>query len=279
MRHYRAAYFDYIGKFCHYLLNQPPYIEKHGNSLTCMIDNGLRPSVWAEFKQRFEIQRITKFYTSGEGNTGFTSVFNFDNTVSFSPATYAIARHDLENDRPVRDARGFIEKVGKSKVGLLISKASVEWPFDGYTDPVESEAVILHDVLKKGNTWFNIGDLMRDIGPKRIQFADRLSGTFRRKGENVSTAEVEDVFDALDRVEDAVVYGVEIPGINGRRGMVALRLIDDVELDRDTLTVRLDRELPVYATSMFLHLPCGVEITGTLEYKKTDSRRDAYDPA
>ncbi|MGC3520052.1 long-chain-acyl-CoA synthetase, partial [Pseudomonas aeruginosa] len=86
----------------------------------------------------FEIQRITEFYASSEGNIGFTNVFNFDNTVGFSPATYAIVRYDLENDRPVRDAKGFMEKVGKGEVGLLISEISAKWPFDGYTDPAKS---------------------------------------------------------------------------------------------------------------------------------------------
>ncbi|MFG9299042.1 AMP-binding protein, partial [Pseudomonas aeruginosa] len=207
VQHYRATCFGYIGELCRYLLNQPPCAEERGNSLTCMIGNGLRPSIWAEFKQRFEIQRITEFYASSEGNIGFTNVFNFDNTVGFSPATYAIVRYDLENDHPVRDAKGFMEKVGKGEVGLLISEISAKWPFDGYTDPAKSEAVILRDVFKKGDAWFNTGDLMRDIGFKHTQFVDRLGDTFRWKGENVSTTEVENALGAFDGVEDAVVYG------------------------------------------------------------------------
>ncbi len=231
VQHYRATCFGYIGELCRYLLNQPPCAEERGNSLTCMIGNGLRPSIWAEFKQRFEIQRITEFYASSEGNIGFTNVFNFDNTVGFSPATYAIVRYDLENDHPVRDAKGFMEKVGKGEVGLLISEISAKWPFDGYTDPAKSEAVILRDVFKKGDAWFNTGDLMRDIGFKHTQFVDRLGDTFRWKGENVSTTEVENALGAFDGVEDAVVYGVEIPGTNGRCGMAALRLADGVEAE------------------------------------------------
>ncbi|MFX7636702.1 long-chain-acyl-CoA synthetase, partial [Acinetobacter baumannii] len=79
--------------------------------------------------------------------------------------------------------------------------------------------------------------------------------------------------------EDAVVYGVEIPGTNGRCGMAALRLADGVELDRDALAAHLDRELPAYATPVFLRLLREVETTGTFKYKKTDLKRDAYDPA
>ncbi|MDO8696997.1 MAG: AMP-binding protein, partial [Pseudomonas sp.] len=87
--YYNATCFGYIGELCRYLLNQPVCPEEKNNSLTCMIGNGLRPSIWHEFKTRFEVQRITEFYASSEGNIGFTNVFNFDNTVGYSPATFA----------------------------------------------------------------------------------------------------------------------------------------------------------------------------------------------
>ncbi len=244
-----------------------------------MIGNGLRPSIWNEFKERFGIERITEFYASSEGNIGFTNVFNFDNTVGFSPATYAIVRYDLENDQPVRGAKGFMEKVDKGEAGLLISEISDKWPFDGYTDPAKSEAVIYRNVFKEGDTWFNTGDLMRDIGFKHTQFVDRLGDTFRWKGENVSTTEVENALGAFPGVEDAVVYGVEIPGTNGRCGMAALRLADGVSLDTTELAAHLDRELPAYAVPLFLRLLAQVETTGTFKYKKTDLKRNAYDPS
>ncbi|MDH0291269.1 long-chain-acyl-CoA synthetase [Pseudomonas sp. GD04087] len=276
---YQATCFGYIGELCRYLLNQPECAEERGNSLTCMIGNGLRPSIWNEFKERFGIERITEFYASSEGNIGFTNVFNFDNTVGYSPATYAIVRYDLENDQPVRNARGFMEKVDKGEAGLLISEISAKWPFDGYTDPAKSEAVIYRNVFKEGDTWFNTGDLMRDIGFKHTQFVDRLGDTFRWKGENVSTTEVENALGAFPGVEDAVVYGVEIPGTNGRCGMAALRLADSASLDTTELAAHLDRELPAYAVPLFLRLLAQVETTGTFKYKKTDLKRNAYDPS
>lgn len=278
VRHYNATCFGYIGELCRYLLNQPPCEEERDNSLTCMIGNGLRPSIWGEFKNRFGIERITEFYAASEGNIGFTNVFNFDNTVGFSPATYAIVRYDLENDRPLRDAKGFMEKVGKGESGLLISEISDKWPFDGYTDPAKTQAVIYRDVFKQGDAWFNTGDLMRDLGFKHTQFVDRLGDTFRWKGENVSTTEVENVLGAFPGVEDAVVYGVEIPGTDGRCGMAALRLAPGQALDGKALAEHLDRELPAYAVPLFLRLLQQVETTGTFKYKKADLKSAGFDP-
>jgi citronellyl-CoA synthetase len=278
VRHYQATCFGYIGELCRYLLNQPPCPEEVNNSLTCMIGNGLRPSIWGEFKQRFGIERITEFYASSEGNIGFTNVFNFDNTVGYSPATYAIVRYDLENDRPLRTKKNFLQKADKGEPGLLITEISAKWPFDGYTDPAKSEAVILRNVFKKGDAWFNTGDLMRDIGFKHTQFVDRLGDTFRWKGENVSTTEVENALGTFAGIEDAVVYGVEIPGTNGRCGMAALRLAPGVELACSELAAHLDRELPAYAAPQFVRLLREVETTGTFKYKKNDLKTAAYNP-
>ena len=275
---YQATCFGYIGELCRYLLNQPVHPAEQGNSLRCMIGNGLRPSIWSEFKQRFGVEQITEFYASSEGNIGFTNVFNFDNTVGYTPATYAIVRYDLENDRPIRGNKGFLQKADKGEAGLLISEISAKWPFDGYTDPAKSEAAILRDVFKKGDAWFNTGDLMRDIGCKHAQFVDRLGDTFRWKGENVSTTEVENVLGAFPGVEDAVVYGVEIPGTNGRCGMAALRLAQGFELDGAALGTHLDARLPAYAAPLFVRLLGEVETTGTFKYKKADLKQAGYDP-
>lgn len=279
VQRYQATCFGYIGELCRYLLNQPEHPAEKNNSLRCMIGNGLRPSIWAEFKARFGVEQITEFYASSEGNIGFTNVFNFDNTVGFSPATYAIVRYDLENDRAIRTAKGFLQKADKGEAGLLISEISAKWPFDGYTDPSKSEAAVLRNVFKQGDAWFNSGDLMRDIGCKHAQFVDRLGDTFRWKGENVSTTEVENVLGAFPGVEDAVVYGVEIPGTNGRCGMAALRLSEGAQLDGAALAAHLDTELPVYAAPLFIRLLSEVETTGTFKYKKTDLKHAAYDPA
>ena len=278
VQRYQATCFGYIGELCRYLLNQPETAAEKNNSLRCMIGNGLRPSIWAEFKARFGVEQITEFYASSEGNIGFTNVFNFDNTVGFSPATYAIVRYDLENDQAVRGKKGFLEKAKKGEAGLLISEISAKWPFDGYTDPAKSEAAILRNVFKKGDAWFNTGDLMRDIGCKHAQFVDRLGDTFRWKGENVSTTEVENVLGAFPGVEDAVVYGVEIPGTNGRCGMAALRLREGITLDGAALAGYLDSELPAYAAPLFIRLLGEVETTGTFKYKKTELKKAAYDP-
>ncbi|MFT6600857.1 MAG: citronellyl-CoA synthetase, partial [Alloalcanivorax sp.] len=223
IREYRCTAFGYVGELCRYLHEQPEKPDDGDNPVHTIVGNGLRPGIWKAFKSRFGIRRVAEFYTASESNVAFTNVFNFDNTVGFSPVSYAIVKYDKEADEPVRDNKGFMIKVGKGESGLMLGEITDKTPFDGYTDKDKTEKAIFRDVFKKGDAWFNTGDMMRDIGFRHAQFVDRLGDTFRWKGENVSTTEVEQILDGFEQVVESVVYGVEIPGTNGRAGMAELR--------------------------------------------------------
>nr|WP_227499630.1 AMP-binding protein [Marinobacter adhaerens] len=122
VRYYHATTFGYVGELCRYLLNQPPSEQDRNHSLTKMIGNGLRPSIWKEFKQRFGIETVAELYASSEGNIGFSNFFNMDNTVGFSTAPYKLVKfHDGTRD-PVRNEKGFMQEVAKGEPGLLIGE-------------------------------------------------------------------------------------------------------------------------------------------------------------
>ncbi|MBP7179110.1 MAG: long-chain-acyl-CoA synthetase, partial [Moraxellaceae bacterium] len=216
------------------------------------------------------------------GNIGFSNIFNFDNTVGFSPLPYAIVEYDKENEQPVRGKDGFMKKVKKGESGLMVAQITDKTPFDGYTDPAKNEASILRDVFEKGDRYFNTGDLLRDIGFRHAQFVDRTGDTFRWKGENVSTTEIENIMTGHPTLQDAVVYGVEIPNTNGRAGMSAITPHDGHsmdDLDLPGLYALLKRELPAYAVPVFLREQKVVETTGTFKYQKTTLKKEGFDPA
>ncbi|KZY69016.1 long-chain-acyl-CoA synthetase, partial [Oleiphilus sp. HI0067] len=183
----------YIGELCRYLVAQAPSDIERENKVRVMFGNGLRPEIWREFKQRFDIDRVHEFYGSSEGNVGFMNVLNLDNTVGFSPVPYAIVQYDLDAEEARRFSNGYMRKVSRGEAGLLLGEINEKSPFDGYTEPEKTEKTILRNVFKQGDAWFNTGDMMRDLGFRHAQFVDRLGDTFRWKGENVSTTEVENV--------------------------------------------------------------------------------------
>lgn len=278
---FNASAIGYVGELCRYLMDAPATELDRSHRVTKMIGNGMRPNIWDKFKQRFGVDEILELYASSEGNVGFSNIFNFDNTVGFSPTPYAVIAFDKEKNEPIRDKDGFCQKVKTGEVGLLVGKITRRSPFDGYTDPEKNKAVILKNVLKKGDAYFNTGDLVRDIGFRHAQFVDRLGDTFRWKGENVSTTEVENMLCEHDKIVEAVVYGVEIPHTNGRAGMAAITLADHAELndqDLSHMASTFKKCLPAYAVPVFLRVQETVETTGTFKYQKNKLKEQAFDP-
>ena len=93
-------------------------------------------------------------------------------------------------------------------------------------------------------------------------FRDRIGDTYRWKGENVSTMEVEAVISQFIGMKDVAVYGVQVPNTDGRAGMAA---IPDPEgkLDFKAMASFLGKALPGYAIPIFLRiLDKDIELTG-----------------
>jgi acyl-CoA synthetase (AMP-forming)/AMP-acid ligase II len=279
IRQHQATTFCYIGELCRYLLNAPAQDNDQVHGIRAIIGNGLRPDIWMEFKQRFGINHINEFYGASECNLVFTNVFNLDCTAGFCPLPYNVVAYDIEADEATRNLQGYMQAVKKGETGLLITEINPKQPFEGYTDKEASEKKILKDVFKSGDRWFNTGDMVINQGFKHIAFADRLGDTFRWKGENVATTEVEAVANEYPGVEHSVAYGVEIPGTDGRAGMAALTLKDINNFDIGAFSRHLREKLPPYAVPVFIRIREQEEVTGTFKYRKVELKTEHYDLA
>ncbi|WP_304110287.1 long-chain-acyl-CoA synthetase FadD6 [Mycolicibacterium bacteremicum] len=271
-----ATAFVYIGEICGYLLNQPPKPTDRKHKVRVIVGNGLRPAIWDQFTERFNIPRVCEFYGASEGNTAFVNVFNVSKSTGICPSPVAFVEYDLETGEPARGSDGRLRKVKKGQPGLLLSKVSNFQPFDGYTDKSASEKKLVRDAFKDGDVWFNTGDLMRSQGFGHAAFADRLGDTFRWKGENVATTEVEAAISADSQVEEATVFGVEVPGAGGRAGMVALQLKEGQEFDGAALAKSAYAHLPVYAVPLFVRLVKELAHTSTFKSQKVELRKQGY---
>lgn len=275
---YDATAFIYIGEVCRYLLNQPPKPTDRAHKVRLIAGNGLRPEIWEEFTTRFGIERVCEFYAASEGNTAFINIFNVPKTTGISPLPLAYVEYDPDTGAPLRDENGRVRRVPPGEPGLLISPVNKLQPFDGYTDPAASEKKLVRNAFREGDCWFNTGDVMNPQGMGHAAFVDRLGDTFRWKGENVATTQVEAALGLDSAVEESAVFGVEIPRTGGRAGMAAVKLRDGAEFDGQALARTLYERLPVYALPLFVRVVESMEHTTTFKSRKVDLREQAYGP-
>ena len=158
------------------------------------------------------------------------------------------------------------------EVGLLLSKVTDRAPFDGYTDDAATEKKLLRGGFKDGDCWFDTGDLVRNQGLTHVAFVDRLGDTFRWKGENVATTEVEAALAGSAQVVESTVYGVEVPGCDGKAGMAAVVLPDGEAFDGAALAEHVRSQLPAYARPLFVRLVNELEHTSTFKSRKVELR-------
>jgi len=278
---------QYIGELCRYLLAAPTHAAETGHRLRMVLGNGLSGDVWSAFQARFQIPQVLEFYAATEGNFSLYNVEGEPGAIGRIPGFMAhrfpaaLVRFDPETGQPARDEDGRCIRCAPGEAGEAIGRINAAGDpahrFEGYTRQDDSEKKVLRDVFAPGDSWLRTGDLMRVDARGFYYFVDRVGDTFRWKGENVATTEVAQVLCEAPGVVQACVYGVEIPGCDGRAGMAALVVKDGFQ--PATLSAHLAQRLPAYARPVILRLTRDLAMTETFKQKKTELAEQAYDPA
>ncbi|POY70016.1 hypothetical protein BMF94_6980 [Rhodotorula taiwanensis] len=286
-----ATVVQYVGEVLRYLLAVPPSPEDKKHRVRLAYGNGCRPDVWEKFRDRFGVPVISEFFASSEGNG---SLINYNGNTYGAGAVgthgallrllmkdkMVILRTDPVTEEPARGKDGLCIRAENNEPGELVTQIVVETGYEnfaGYHDnPSATAKKVLRDVVKKGDVYFRTGDLLRRDADGLWYFADRLGDTFRWKSENVATT---DVAEALGQVVgEANVYGVLVPGYDGRAGCAAIPKSAGT-VDFATLSAHVDKTLPRYAQPLFVRLVESLEQTGTLKQTKVALRNEGVDPA
>ncbi|KAM9314709.1 long-chain fatty acid transport protein 1-like [Pholidichthys leucotaenia] len=277
---------QYIGEICRYLLAQPVRPSEAHHRVRIAYGNGLHPSVWRKFVQRFRIQRVGEFYGATECNCSLINIdgklgacgFNSRILPSFYPIRLVRVQHD--NRELLRDSQGLCIPCLPGEPGMLVGLINHSDPlrrFDGYADQASTNQKIAHNVFKRGDSAYVSGDIlvMDDYG--YMYFRDRSGDTFRWRGENVSTTEMEGVLSGLLGHTDVAVYGVTVPGVEGKAGMAAIVHAED-QLDLSSFLIEVQKALPSYARPVFLRLLPSIDTTGTFKIQKMHLQQEGYKP-
>jgi fatty-acyl-CoA synthase len=279
---HRATVFQYIGELCRFLLNQPRSPEEDKHAIRACMGNGLRAEIWQQFQERFHIPQVVEFYGATEGNVGFLNLDNRIGAVGRVPSALRRAvgvrllKFDVARNELVRDAQGRYIESAIGEPGEAIGRIRVPGSFDGYSDPEASERKILRHVFEDGDAYFRTGDLLRCDADGYYYFVDRIGDTFRWRGENVATSEVAEILAHHPGMRDVCVYGVEVPGAEGRAGMAAI--VCDGTFDGGALGRHVSSQLPAYARPLFVRLLPAIAVTGTFKHRKSELAREGFNP-
>jgi acyl-CoA synthetase (AMP-forming)/AMP-acid ligase II len=273
-----ATAFIYIGELCRYLLSADPSPREREHKLRVVTGNGLRPELWQEFKQRFGIRRVAEFYAATEGNCVTINLFNRVGSVGPRMPGMRLARVDPATQQLARGPNGFLQAVAPGEPGILLGRINRRLEFSGYRNADDTERKIVRDAFELGDAYFNTGDLLRMDQFRHLSFVDRLGDTFRWKGENVATGEVEAQLAKWPAAAEVNVYGVQVPGADGRAGMAAVVLAEGATFDPAAFRAHVDASLPAYARPLFVRLPSALSTTATFKLKKGDLQREGFDP-
>ena len=274
---YGVTLFTYIGEICRYLLNGKPHPLERMHRLRGILGAGLRPEVWEPFVERFQIPQVFEYYGATEGNVGLVNLTNRVGSVGRMLPGVELVRVDPDTEEFLRDANGALIRVEEGESGIMLGKIRPMAEFDGYVDTSKNDSKVVVNAFGDGSDYFNTGDLLVLLEQRFVAFADRLGDTFRWKGENVSTNDVQELLCKLASVSEANVYGVEVPGQDGRAGAVALLVEDDFDLE--VFGTHVMENLPAYARPLFVRLEEELPMTGSYKYVKTGFKREGFDPA
>ncbi|XP_044300703.1 very long-chain acyl-CoA synthetase-like [Varanus komodoensis] len=284
-RRYRVSVIQYVGEVMSYLCNAPKKDNDRDHSVRLAVGNGMRMEVWKEFLRRFGPIQIYEFYGATEGNVGFVNYTGKVGAVGRASyffkklANFELIKYDVIQNEPIRNKEGRCIPVATGETGLLVSKITKLNPFSGYTEDRQTSEKILRDVFEKGDCFFNSGDLLMQDDEGFLYFRDRVGDTFRWKGENVATTEVETLLAKLEFIQEVNVYGVVVPGHEGKVGMAAIKLKEGLSFDGKKLYAHAQRYLPKYAIPHFVRIRDALEITGTFKQRKVQLVKEGFDPA
>ncbi|KAJ5887704.1 Isopenicillin N epimerase component 1 [Penicillium taxi] len=294
IRDSESTVFVYVGETARYLLAPPPSALDRVHKIRCMYGNGLRPDVWEQFRERFNVPEVGEFFNSTEGVFG---LFNYNS----GPFTSGCVGHhgllirgllhnkfvpvviDPETSDVLRDPKtGFVVRATYEQGGEILVKIPAERAFQGYwCNEDATEKKFLRDVFCKGDLYYRSGDALRRQSDGRWYFLDRLGDTFRWKSENVATAEVSEVIGKFPGIQEANVYGVRIPNHEGRAGCAALQISPEAHQSFDyTALARFARyKLPRYAVPIFLRVVDNPTHIHNHKQNKVPLRQEGVDPA
>jgi crotonobetaine/carnitine-CoA ligase len=257
-----ATVTNFVGVMMDFVSKQPPREDDRDNPLRCIYSVPTASSILNEFSDRFGIAAFVESFGSTEASLPMITPY-----AEPRPAGAAGLLLDEWFEVRVVDPETD-EEMPVGEVGELIVRGKVPWTMlSGYYAMPDRTAEALR------NQWFHTGDAVRRDEDGWFYFVDRLKDAIRRRGENISSYEVEQA--VLRHPEIVDVAAVAAPaGFEAGEDEVALFVVlsPGAELALDDLHAWCRRQLPVFAQPHVITIVDALPYTPSGKVRKVELR-------
>jgi crotonobetaine/carnitine-CoA ligase len=234
----RVTAMHYLGTLPMMLYKQTPSPRDRDHLVRVAYGAGMPSDIWQPFKDRFGVHHILELYGSTEqGITAINTRKREAPGTCGPPVPYASVE--------VHDQRGL--PLPKESAGEIVVRPEEEGIFfHGYYGMAEETRRAWR------NHWFHTGDQGRFDAAGNLVFLGRLKDSIRRRGENVSAFEVEQVADAHPAVAESAAVGV--PSDLGEEEILLVVVPTDSPPDPAEVVHHCAERLPHFAVPRYVRI-------------------------
>ncbi|MGI9623977.1 MAG: AMP-binding protein, partial [Acidimicrobiales bacterium] len=263
----KATVTNFIGVMMDFVWQQDPRPDDSENDLRCVFAAPTASSILDDFKERFGIEAFVEVFGLTETCMPIIAPYGVDRPAGAAGLLNAdwfdIRLVDSETD----------EEVPVGEVGELIVRAKYPWTTcQGYFGMPDKTAEAFR------NLWFHTGDGLRRDEDGWYYFVDRLKDALRRRGENISSYEVEQGLLSHDALAEVAAIGVPADQEAGEdEVMVFLVLEPGASVTAEEIWGYADRQLPAFAVPRYLRFIDELPKTPSEKVRKIALREQGVD--
>lgn len=257
-----ATVTNFVGVMMDFVWQQPPRPDDADNDLRCVFAAPTASSILEGFKERFGVEAFVEVFGLTETCMAILSPYGEDR-----PAGAAgLANLDWFDVRLVDPETD--EEVPVGELGELVVRARHPWTqsVGYYNMPAETQEAWR-------NLWWHTGDGLRRDGAGWYYFVDRLKDAIRRRGENISSYEVEQALLAHPGVGEVAVVAVPADQEAGEDEVLAVIVPEPgIETSAAEMWEYADRRLPYFAVPRYLRFTSELPRTPSEKVRKVELR-------
>ncbi|MEG3586748.1 MAG: AMP-binding protein, partial [Actinomycetota bacterium] len=262
IRSCKATVTNFIGVMMDFVWQQEPTPEDANNDLRCVFAAPTASSILKEYKHRFGIEAFVEVFGLTETCMPILTPYGIDRPAG---AAGLLNREwfDIRLVNPETD-----EEVDVGEVGELVVRP--KYPFtscQGYFDMPDKTVEVFR------NLWFHTGDGLRRDKDGWYYFVDRLKDALRRRGENISSYEVEQALSSHPSIGEVAAIGVPADQEAGEdEVMVFIVPEDGVQILADEIWEYSQKQLPDFAIPRYIHFLQELPKTPSEKIRKVELR-------